>query len=74
MKIIVIILALFFTGCIPRQEFREQHCAQLALEQHGAHRPLGVYGTFTHGAQCWSHLWTGERVYEGRLDDKWRPE
>lgn len=72
---IFIFALLFATGCVARQELREQQCAQLALAQHGAHKPLGVYGTWvSHGNQCWSHLWDGERLYEGRLDDKWRPE
>jgi hypothetical protein len=59
-------------GCAERAELREQQCAHRALEQYGGHPPAGVYGTWTYHDRCWARLWTGERVYEGRLtSDKW---
>ena len=58
------------TGCVERQEIREQHCAHLSIERHGR----DTYGTWTHGERCYTRLWDKRRVYEGKLDDRWRPE
>lgn len=69
-----LIYFLMWLGCAERQELRGQQCAQLALERHGAHRPRGVYGVEVRGDRCFSRLWDGERVAEGRLGRGWRPE
>lgn len=70
----VLIALALLSGCLERLELRGQQCAQIAIAQHGFRPPLGVYGTWTYGMQCWSRLWTGERVYEGPLNKHWRPE
>lgn len=71
----VAFLAGMAAGCyLDRVEFREQHCAKLSIERHGWHRPRGAYSTHVEGTRCYTKLWNGERVDEGKLDDRWRPE
>ena len=70
----VLLLLALVVGCIERQELREQHCAQLAIERHGAQPPDGAYGTWTRGERCYTRLWNRKRIYEGKLSDKWRAE
>ncbi len=72
MKLLMIVVIL--GGCAERDELRGQQCAQIAIKEHGVTGPTGVYGTWINGRKCWSHLRDGERVYEGPLSDKWRPE
>lgn len=74
MRLAVFCMAFLIMGCVARQEIREQHCAHLALDRHGALQPSGAYGTWTRGRRCSALLWNRRVVNEGVLDDKWRPE
>ncbi len=67
-------LVLLLTGCIYRQEIREQHCAHVAIERHGTKTCTGAYYSWTEGERCYTRLYNQTMVYEGHLDDRWRPE
>jgi len=65
---LVFVVCIALAGCIERQELREQHCARLAIERHGYRLPVGVYGTWTRGAQCYVRLWDHTLVREGEVE------
>lgn len=70
----LVLLTLLLSGCIERQEIREQHCAQVAIERHGVKLCSGTYYVWVEGNRCYTRLWNQTTIYEGHLSDDWRPE
>ncbi len=56
----IVLLTFLLTGCVERQELREQACAHIAIRNHLD----GVRGTWTHGEHCYARLYNGAVVRE----------
>lgn len=73
LEVILLFLLLSSSGCAAT-EFKIQHCARLCLDEHGPHRPDGVYSVRVRGDSCSCVLWDGREVRQGLMSKNWRPE